>query len=387
MKSIFISYRRDDSLATAGRIRDRLGVEFGMARVFVDVEDISAGADFVQVLDRRLAECAVLLAIIGPSWGNARDAAGNSRLENPDDFVRMEIATALARNIPVIPVLIDGAQMPSVETLPEALRPLSRKNAFELRNSLFSSDAQRLVRAINAQPTMRPDHGWWRWAAALLVCCAAAVAGYLAWPDLRMLVAGQQQSRRAAIDDRQSPKAAPAAQDTTKQIERLRALLASGATPLQIGLRGGNKLRLGEQVIFEITSPIRGRLILLDVNAAGQLTQIFPNRFASSDEIAVVQAAKPVSVPGPGYGFTGFKAVEPVGRGRLIAVVQPLDARPEPLDIVRTEVGRGFEPVAAPASYLRVIADLVEASALGARSTGKGMTGWGFAIGEYEILE
>lgn len=198
MKNVFISYRRDDSLATAGRTRDRVAAKLGSACVFVDIKDIAADLDFLRVLERRLADCGVPLVIIG------------------------------------------------------------------------------------------------------------------------------------------------------------------------------------QQVIFEITSPVSGRLILLDLNAAGQLTQIFPNSYAPSEEISQIEAQRQVSVPGPDYGFSGFKAVEPLGRGRLIAIVQPREAG-APLDIVRAEIARRFDPIRSPANYLQAIADQIE-RADGPKSS------WGFALSDYEIV-
>src|SRR5262245_50531748 len=109
MQSIFISYRRGESIAAAGRIRDRLVQKYGRHRVFVDVEDIRHGEDFVKVLRERLGKCGVVLAVIGPHWVSARDDKGNRQLDNKDDFVATELTTALENpDIKVIPVLIDG---------------------------------------------------------------------------------------------------------------------------------------------------------------------------------------------------------------------------------------------------------------------------------------
>ena len=116
-KRIFISYRRDDSAGHTGRVFDRLRGEFGQDALFMDVDAIPLGANFVQVLRAEVAKCDVLLAIIGPAWLDARDDDGNRRLDNPIDFVRVEIATALQRDIPVIPILLDGTRMPKLPTL------------------------------------------------------------------------------------------------------------------------------------------------------------------------------------------------------------------------------------------------------------------------------
>ena len=121
---IFISYRRADSAGYAGRIYDRLTAHFGEDAVFMDVDTIEAGVDFVEVLQNAVQSCDVLVALIGRGWLDIKDAAGKRRLDNPEDFVRIEIAAALSRDIRVIPVLVDGASMPRSTELPDNLKPL-----------------------------------------------------------------------------------------------------------------------------------------------------------------------------------------------------------------------------------------------------------------------
>jgi len=145
---IFISYRRDDSSAEAGRIYDRLESEFGSDRLFMDVDTIPLGVDFTKALREEVAKCDVLLAIIGDSWLNARDREGNRRLDNPDDFVCIEIAAALQRDIPVIPILMDGALIPTTDELPEDLRALSRRNGLDVRHASFGRDMSKLIREL-----------------------------------------------------------------------------------------------------------------------------------------------------------------------------------------------------------------------------------------------
>jgi hypothetical protein len=145
---IFISYRREESGHVAGRLSDRLIDRFGPKQVFIDVEAIEPGADFGEVIERAVGGCAVLLAVIGPSWLRAADERGGRRLDDADDMVRLEIAAALARGVRVIPVLVEGAVMPRRDELPEDLAPLTRRNALRVRHESFRDDAQRLVRAI-----------------------------------------------------------------------------------------------------------------------------------------------------------------------------------------------------------------------------------------------
>ena len=154
---IFINYRRDDSAATAGRLHDRLAQTFGRKNLFMDVDHIPAGVDFVDYLPNQVAACDVFLAVIGPNWLDAKDDDGRRRFDNPDDFVAIEIAAALARNIRVIPVLVDGARTPKAANLPNSVKPLVRRNAVEVRNSHFGRDAEELTNKVrealaDAQP-------------------------------------------------------------------------------------------------------------------------------------------------------------------------------------------------------------------------------------------
>ena len=148
MKKLFISYRRDDSAGHAGRVHDRLEREFGRDLLFMDVDAIPLGANFVKVLGEEVAKCDVLLAIIGPNWLELRDEDGNRRVDNPHDFVRIEIAAALQRNIQVIPILLDGAKLPKVAQLPDELRELPLRNGLNVRHDSFHSDMDRLIRGL-----------------------------------------------------------------------------------------------------------------------------------------------------------------------------------------------------------------------------------------------
>src|SRR5215831_5868354 len=119
MRSIFISYRREDSEGEAGRLFDDLVQHFGEDAVFMDVAAIAPGRDFRKAIDESVTTCGVFLSIIGPNWAGAKNAAGQRRLDDPADFVRLETASALKRDIPVVPVLIRGARMPGPEQLPD----------------------------------------------------------------------------------------------------------------------------------------------------------------------------------------------------------------------------------------------------------------------------
>jgi hypothetical protein len=120
-KAVFISYRRDAGAGYAGRIADTLVEHFGEDKIFRDIDSLEPGLDFAEAIERAIESSEVLIAVIGKNWLTATDAAGQKRLENPDDYVRTEIATALKRKIRVIPLLIQGAAMPSASELPDDL--------------------------------------------------------------------------------------------------------------------------------------------------------------------------------------------------------------------------------------------------------------------------
>jgi hypothetical protein len=137
---IFISYRRDDSRGYAGRLQGDLSRRYSDEHVFRDIE-IPPGADFGEYITNLVDKCNVVLAIIGPGWLDARDREGERRIDKPDDWVRLEIERALARDgVEVIPVLVDGARLPPREELPESLLALRRRNAFELSDRRWDYD-------------------------------------------------------------------------------------------------------------------------------------------------------------------------------------------------------------------------------------------------------
>jgi hypothetical protein len=145
---IFISYRREESRWSAGRLFDRLTARFDRRQIFMDIDGIGLGEDFVETIEKKVGACDVLIAVIGAHWLNSSDQQGGRRLDNPEDFVRMEIGTALRRNIRVIPVLVDGALMPKATDLPDDLKRLARRNALLIGDTHFDDDCRRLVAAI-----------------------------------------------------------------------------------------------------------------------------------------------------------------------------------------------------------------------------------------------
>jgi hypothetical protein len=175
---VFISYRRADAAATAGRLSDRIDARFGRGTAFMDVESIAPGTDFAEVIDAAVGSCTALVAVIGRTWSTAADEQGRRRLTLPDDFVAMEIASALSRDVPVIPVLIDGAPTPRTEDLPEALAPLAHRQCVRIDHDSFTSDVATLLAALEAArtDTSRPRRrSLWLSAGAVLVVLAIIV--------------------------------------------------------------------------------------------------------------------------------------------------------------------------------------------------------------------
>jgi hypothetical protein len=145
---LFISYRRDDSAGYSGRVHDRLRREFGGNLLFMDVDSIPLGVNFSKVLVEEVAKCDTLIAVIGPDWLDARDEKGHRRLDKPDDFVRIEIGTALKRGIPVIPILLEGTRVPKADQLPDDLKELALRTGLNVRHDSFSEDMERLIRGL-----------------------------------------------------------------------------------------------------------------------------------------------------------------------------------------------------------------------------------------------
>jgi TIR domain len=149
-KSIFISYRRQDSAHITGRIYDQLTAKFGKEAVFKDVDSLPLGFDFRDHIREQVSRCSVLVAVIGKNWSGA-SASGGQRLSDQRDHLRIEIETALERHIPVIPVLVDGVEMPAENELPPPLARLAYHNGISVRpDPDFHNDADRLARGIES---------------------------------------------------------------------------------------------------------------------------------------------------------------------------------------------------------------------------------------------
>jgi formylglycine-generating enzyme required for sulfatase activity len=159
MAKIFINYRRGDDPSAAQALFGRLEQAFGPEQLFMDVDSIEPGLDFVRVLNDQVAQCDVLISIIGRNWVDACDERGARRLDNPDDFVRIEIETALQQDKRVIPVLVGQAQMPSADQLPDTMKPFARRNAVRLTHERFRTDTQALITALQRALKSAEDEG------------------------------------------------------------------------------------------------------------------------------------------------------------------------------------------------------------------------------------
>jgi hypothetical protein len=148
MPRVFISYRREETQGTAGRLADRLVDRLGEDEVFIDVDRIEPGSDFVEAVERAVNACDVLVALIGRRWSQITDRRGRRRLDDPDDPVVREIGLALRSGIRVIPVLVEGAVMPDREDLPAPLDGLRRRNVVRLDHATFRTDVVPLIDAV-----------------------------------------------------------------------------------------------------------------------------------------------------------------------------------------------------------------------------------------------
>jgi hypothetical protein len=181
--SIFMSYRREDSPGEAGRLYDRLAARYGSREVFRDIDHSQPGTPFPARLVNVIGSSQVVLVVIGPRWLTAL----NQRLQQPEDYVRLEVQAAISHDVRLIPVLVQGATMPRPEELPPDIRPLSYIDAIELDDGHWDTDSGRLLARIDQflggrtqvaqeQPSRRAGRTVGAGCLALVVLAVAAVA-------------------------------------------------------------------------------------------------------------------------------------------------------------------------------------------------------------------
>ena len=179
---IFVSYRRDDTGGHAGRLYDALAAHFGPGNVFMDIDTIDLGTDFTEAIGRAVASYDVVIALIGRRWLDAADAEGRRRLDDPHDFLRLELETALAHDVYVIPTLVEGTAYPAADRLPPSLEALPARQGIELRDAAWHDDVKRLIRRIErlraspAEPASKRRRLILGMGLALVVLFAAAAA-------------------------------------------------------------------------------------------------------------------------------------------------------------------------------------------------------------------
>ena len=240
---IFINYRRLESLKDADHLHTQLLRHFRAKSLFIDRHGIEGGKDWLHELERQVASSDAMLALIGRDWVGIKNERGLRRIDNETDFVRFEIAEALRRNIPILPVLIDGAQMPRPEQLPPNLLLLTRPQAMLLRSESFKEDADRIAAALKDLLKQRRPRGVPYWAAGVVAMLMLAV-GTLAGPYVlaRMgrsptgVDAASQVDWRVRLEDAQSRLAAAKA-----QVKRLEADRKEALARLQTTLQGQAK--------------------------------------------------------------------------------------------------------------------------------------------------
>lgn len=204
--SIFINYRRQTDAGTAGRIYDSLNRALPGVSIFMDVDKLAPGEDFEEGLQRSLSQCQVLLAVIGPQWTTMVDASGQPRLSKDDDFVRKEVATALAKGVRVIPVLVGGAKLPQAAELPADLKLLVKRQTVEIRHERFNDDVQALAKAIETStPATRSLTRHFR-DRRVQIIAACGVVAIAAGVGLRFLGADETEPTNAsAVATRNGP--------------------------------------------------------------------------------------------------------------------------------------------------------------------------------------
>jgi hypothetical protein len=176
---VFLSYRRADAAGHAGRLYDVLRQRLGGRAVFMDVAGMDPGTDFRERIATELDRCAVCVALVGPSWEGPLPGGGR-RIDDQDDFVRREVATALARDMPLIPVLVQRAQLPAPDQLPEEVRGLAYRHALELDDTRWDYDTKRLcaaIQAVRGAPSRRRS----RWIVAVATLVTVLAIGVWWW--------------------------------------------------------------------------------------------------------------------------------------------------------------------------------------------------------------
>jgi hypothetical protein len=242
MSGIFISYRREDSAGWTGRLAETLKEEFGAESIFMDVDGIKPGLEFPVALQQALESCDVLLAVIGPEWATVTDPSGKPRLEDPFDWVRIEIAAALKRKIRVIPVLVGGASVPTMDFLPDELDPLAHRQAHELTDKRWKYDVEELTKTFPTalqKPWLLPNIQLWQSTPVMIGALLIAVT-------LTVWVFTSIYSPDSIQAD--TPNTTPPGIPTVGPPQEISAKIEESAAPQLVHLRVGQEVRLKDHV-------------------------------------------------------------------------------------------------------------------------------------------
>jgi len=277
MGGIFISYRREDSAGWTGRLSEQLTERFGAESIFMDIDTIEPGVDFTEALQKAVSSCDILLAVIGPEWATSTDKSGKLRLEDPHDWVRVEIAAALKRKIRIVPVLVGGAAVPTMDFLPEELDPLAHRQVHEPTDKRWNYDVEQLIRTFPTslrKPWLFPNLQLWRSTPVMiaLLLFTVMVGVWAVYTSLYVPLPNEQNTAESVLPDLQvdgssqdtlSPRDILVRPDPSN-IRPVQGTLAvggpSGATPIShfdMALRMGQEARLKDHVtscIFKVLS-------------------------------------------------------------------------------------------------------------------------------------
>lgn len=358
MPYVFISYRRDDTAGTAGRIYDRLVERFGREHVYRDVDSGEPGEDFIAAIRTRIEQSDVLLAIIGPQWLTAADDSGARRLAKEDDLVRVEVATALERGIRVVPVLVQGATMPRLADLPPSLVGLAQRNAAEVRDTHFDQDVSQLLQGLAQgwhqgrrllRTLARPGVLW----LVLLAASASGAALYLLQPDFTA------ERARVQLANTHVPFTADAfvAAAKARDAPTVKLFLKAGMDPDALDARGDTALQWAAA-----QGDLGTTQVLLDAGAKSE-TALAPAAGAGQAQTLALMLQRP-------QPRSALEAALVAGAGQEASVRLLLD-RGVPPD-VRAEDGRTPLMQAAERGASQAVALLVERGADARASDARG---------------
>ncbi len=251
MSGIFISYRREETAANAGRLRDRLVQEFGEDQVFMDIDTIDLGVDFANAIENAVGAVDVLICVMGTEWLTVVDKNGKRRLDNPMDFIRLEVASALKRDIRVIPVLVGSATMPSADQLPPDLAKLPRRNALHLGDARFHTDADRLIKSVRilmpgrlSRGALSKASGLVKWLGAAGIVLVVSGGAWYAWEDAekaKKVKGVEEESKQIMVAQADAKRKADLAAKQKAEAKRKAALEAERKAKLEAALAAKQK--------------------------------------------------------------------------------------------------------------------------------------------------